>query len=198
MKSRIEIHDSLCGRPIDDVYWQFCGETDMGQTLPVMCEACHSRLLEEGCDLSEYGAPYPLREMPVGKMVACYDADGNLVDSIEKLQDTGHFSLKNARFVTGMAILEDGQVIKIEYDDQEGQSRITKEQLYYLTCVYAEPVSQEKAKEYYKKRHHNHQHWRGGYLNSDQYWTTAAAIVNNLAHGRAANLTEGFELSHSG
>jgi hypothetical protein len=34
-----------CGEPLaKGQYWQFCGETDMGQTAPVLCEACGGNL----------------------------------------------------------------------------------------------------------------------------------------------------------
>ena len=29
-----------CGKILDDEWWSFCGETDMGQTLPVQCIEC--------------------------------------------------------------------------------------------------------------------------------------------------------------
>lgn len=29
-----------CRKRIKDSWWNFCGETDMGQTLPVLCKGC--------------------------------------------------------------------------------------------------------------------------------------------------------------
>lgn len=29
-----------CRKAIKDSWWNFCGETDMGQTLPVLCKGC--------------------------------------------------------------------------------------------------------------------------------------------------------------
>lgn len=52
----------LCGRLFEkENWWGYCGETDMGQTYPVMCTECYERLKKEGYELSMHGKPYKLR-----------------------------------------------------------------------------------------------------------------------------------------
>lgn len=50
-----------CGRPLAaGQHWNFCGETDMGQTAPVFCEECRPYGLKLRCAkfAGEKGAPF--------------------------------------------------------------------------------------------------------------------------------------------
>lgn len=45
-----------CREAIKDSWWNFCGETDMGQTLPVLCKRCGGEFdLEDDVDLVTEG-----------------------------------------------------------------------------------------------------------------------------------------------